>query len=224
LSAVKSLRFSREIITLRLVATSVYLRSSLNIAPTEKRKMPVQPKPKREGYEAIEAWITYRDLGPSRSVQKAANALDKSMGTLQRWAIYYKWVQRADEWDAKQREIVDAAILEEKRNIGKLIARQDTDMIRVLNAGMNAVFKQYFNEDGTLKAGQTAPLDEMYRMISQYLQARGTIFKGDLSESKPRELSQEAVDAAAEMLPEAERPEFYKAVRYMMVLQAAMLR
>jgi hypothetical protein len=186
--------------------------------------MTMQKKPEKEGYEALQAFTIYRNLGPSRSIAATAKALNKSIATLARWSIYWEWIKRAKEWDEAQQKAIDDAIIEEKRNLGKLIARQDADMVRVLNAGMNAVFKQYFNDDGTLKAGQSAPLDELYRMISQYLQARGTIFKGSLDEGKAPELSQEAIDAAAKMLPESEQPEFYKAVRYMMVLQAAIAR
>lgn len=62
--------------------------------------------------KSFEAFIVYRDLGPSRTLQKAADMLRKSGGTVRRWASRHHWAERAAAFDQDQdklwRKQVDA--------------------------------------------------------------------------------------------------------------------
>lgn len=51
-----------------------------------------------ETVKAFDAFTTWRDLGPDRSVQKAANAMGKSRQLLADWAIKNNWRRRIDAW------------------------------------------------------------------------------------------------------------------------------
>lgn len=52
-----------------------------------------------EGARAYEAFARYRDLGPARSVAKAARDLGKSSRTLEDWSSKNDWVERAELYD-----------------------------------------------------------------------------------------------------------------------------
>ena len=61
---------------------------------------------KREGEtaKAFEAFTAYRDLGPSRSLSKAAEVYygrsGASLGHLERWSSEHEWVRRSAAYDA----------------------------------------------------------------------------------------------------------------------------
>lgn len=52
-----------------------------------------------EGMKAFEAFGVYRDLGPTRSGAKVANAQHKSSQLIARWMQMWGWVERAGAWD-----------------------------------------------------------------------------------------------------------------------------
>lgn len=52
-----------------------------------------------EGPKAYEAFVTYRDMGVSRTARKCAETLGKSPGTTWRWSGRWHWVDRARAWD-----------------------------------------------------------------------------------------------------------------------------
>lgn len=55
-----------------------------------------QPGETRAAYEGFRA---YRDLGPTRSLTRAAYTLDKHRQTLGQHSTKYRWVERAAAWD-----------------------------------------------------------------------------------------------------------------------------
>jgi hypothetical protein len=48
-----------------------------------------------ESAKAFKAFTTYRDLGFDRTLKNAAEKLNKSLGTIGRWAVDYSWKSRA---------------------------------------------------------------------------------------------------------------------------------
>jgi hypothetical protein len=83
---------------------------------------PVEPweRQKTESAQAFEAFAVYRDLGPARSVTKAARQLDKSRSLLGRWSKAYAWVMRATAYDREQ----DRVFLAEQHQARRDIARR----------------------------------------------------------------------------------------------------
>lgn len=67
------------------------------------------PKPwdrrSTETPKAYEAFCTYRDMGPSRSLSKVAAKLQKSETLMGRWSGQHDWVKRAAKWDDEQDRI-----------------------------------------------------------------------------------------------------------------------
>lgn len=53
-----------------------------------------------ETSKAYHAFVTYRDLGGERSLEKAAKELGKTTGTIDRWASQWKWSSRTAAWDS----------------------------------------------------------------------------------------------------------------------------
>jgi len=63
-----------------------------------------------ESAQSHRAFITYRELGPERTVGQAAAALGKSRGMLYRWSRRHQWRERAFLWDLEQQRETDAAL------------------------------------------------------------------------------------------------------------------
>jgi hypothetical protein len=62
----------------------------------------------RESGENEEAWaafLAYRDMGPSRTLEGVGKLLDKSWRLCGRWSSRWKWIARCEAWDSHlQRE------------------------------------------------------------------------------------------------------------------------
>lgn len=68
--------------------------------PDKGWKQPLWERQTGETDRAFQAFGTYRDLGPSRSLAKTAQILSKTkQGTLQPWSTSWGWVERASAWD-----------------------------------------------------------------------------------------------------------------------------
>lgn len=52
-----------------------------------------------ETSKAYGAFVTYRDLGPERSLEKVAHTLGKSTTIMSRWSAQHEWVSRTVAWD-----------------------------------------------------------------------------------------------------------------------------
>lgn len=86
-------------------------------------KTTIPPEPwerqKGETARAFEAFAVYRDMGPSRSINKTAQALDKNRTTIGEWSAKYEWVKRVAAWDAEQDRIARQKNTEEIKKMRK---------------------------------------------------------------------------------------------------------
>lgn len=62
-------------------------------------RMPWERMP-RESRQAFEAYSIYRDQGVGRSARVVAERLGKSSTLIHRWCSEWRWVERANEYDA----------------------------------------------------------------------------------------------------------------------------
>ena len=62
-----------------------------------------------EGAERWAAFLAYRDLGPGRSVVRAAEQVGKSLSLLERWSADNDWVDRVQAWDEHLARVGDEA-------------------------------------------------------------------------------------------------------------------
>jgi hypothetical protein len=65
-----------------------------------------------EGEEAWAAFLTYRDMGPDRTLDAVGRRLGKSKVICERWSSRWKWVARCEAWDShlqRERDRVAAA-------------------------------------------------------------------------------------------------------------------
>lgn len=95
--------------------------------PTNERR-PWERLPE-ETPKAWRAFCVFRDLGPTRTLARAAQALGlrpASVRRLEEWSSRYRWVERAlayDEWlDAQRRAEREAAVREMARRHAELAA------------------------------------------------------------------------------------------------------
>jgi hypothetical protein len=76
-------------------------------ARVEAERLPWERQPK-EPVRAFHSFAMYRDLGPHRSLSKAAQATGKSLDGLKQLSTKYGWVERAeaydDDYDRRRRE------------------------------------------------------------------------------------------------------------------------
>ncbi len=54
---------------------------------------------KGESAQAYEAFVTYRDMGPERSVTRVSQSLNKSRGLIGRWSSQWNWTERVRAYD-----------------------------------------------------------------------------------------------------------------------------
>lgn len=89
-----------------------------------------------ETSRAYEAFVTYRDLGPSRNVQRTANELGKNYTTVHGWSQKWSWAERAAAWDSmpgrKTEEAYEAMakrVAEQHERVAtKLMSRLETHL------------------------------------------------------------------------------------------------
>lgn len=72
-----------------------------------------------ETSRAYEAFSTYRDLGPARSLAKAGQLLGKSTGLMERWSAAHSWVDRVGALEARDEMLRREAIEEHLRVIAE---------------------------------------------------------------------------------------------------------
>lgn len=85
-------------------------------------------KQKGESRQAFANFAVYRDLGPRRSVRKAAEACHRSHDTLFEQSAKYNWVERADAYDA----FVDSRIREARETEISQAEAQEASLARSL--------------------------------------------------------------------------------------------
>lgn len=85
------------------------------------RKYTPEPWERQQGEtsKAWQAFQTYRDLGITRSLQKAADTLGKSRGLLEDWSSKFEWGKRTAAWDAEVDRQARQAQIEEIKKMRK---------------------------------------------------------------------------------------------------------
>ena len=91
--------------------------------------IPFDRRTKDETRQSHEAYLVYRNIGSSRSLQQVSNKLSKSMTLMKRWSSRHDWIERTDEYDAHMARVELKAQEEERRNIGRQISR-DSEVIQ----------------------------------------------------------------------------------------------
>lgn len=66
-----------------------------------------------ETSRAYAVFREFRDLGPSRSLR----AVSAKIGTARGWSLRYRWVARAQAWDAETHRLEDARRLDQIRSM-----------------------------------------------------------------------------------------------------------
>lgn len=85
----------------------------------------------RETPQALEAFVRYRDMGPDRSIDAVAQALDKSHTLIGRWSAEHGWVERVK---AHEQAIADAAAEADKKARLAEIDKRRADRLKVAAA------------------------------------------------------------------------------------------
>lgn len=129
-----------------------------------------------ETSKAYRAFVLYRDLGATRTVQRAwelyydgARLPGTAPGYFRAWSSTYAWVERAQAWDDHQQALADAVIGEEvvEQQRKALIERGWRDYERMLaewEAAMQRVKYHYSDGGGVVKDPATGK-DVMLRTV-----------------------------------------------------------
>ena len=75
--------------------------AALREARTESTRFPWE-RQFDESRKAFEAFVVYRDMGPTRSQEKVARELGKSAQLMARWSSKWSWVERVMAWVDEQ--------------------------------------------------------------------------------------------------------------------------
>ncbi len=94
-----------------------------------------------ESAQAFEAFVMYRDLGPSRGMAAVGSELGKSIPLLERWSSRHEWVSRAAAYDTEVARRASARTIESDADA---LARQIEDA-----RAMQAEARQRFVEAAT---------------------------------------------------------------------------
>lgn len=102
-----------------------------------------------ESQEAFRAFAIYRDMGPSRSIDKVAMALHPerkreggkrvAYGRLFEWSSKHQWVVRAREYDIEKACIERAAWEEEQRELARKRLQVSHKMLDRVNARLDSM-------------------------------------------------------------------------------------
>lgn len=104
---------------------------------------------KGESAQAFEAFLTYLELGPERSLHAVGQRLGKSRGLMERWSSANHWVERCRAWDNHlQQEARRAAVAQvrqmNKRHANMALQIQEAAMKALKELGCNMVNPKNF--------------------------------------------------------------------------------
>lgn len=97
----------------------------------------------RESAEAYQAFLTFRDAGPGRTVKGTARALGKSRSLVAGWASRHEWWGRVRAWDRENRRR-DEAVVREQRD--ELVRRRLRRAEMLAHIGL-ALLGRFFRRD-----------------------------------------------------------------------------
>lgn len=109
-----------------------------------------------ESAPAWEAFVSYRDLGPARSITKVARQLGKSRALVGRWSRTYAWVLRAAAWDQEQDRIFAAEQQQARREMARRHAKLAQAVLAKAVARLQGLNAQELSPGELLRYIQTA--------------------------------------------------------------------
>lgn len=123
-----------------------------------------------ESSVAYAAFVCYRDLGADRSLELAAQKLNKSKTNLAKWSSNHRWTERTREWDAAEQQRRDTTRAADERKVWKEAQIEERDRRKKLLNRMGALLGASINEhvttDANGKPTATAPDPEQLRSIA----------------------------------------------------------
>ncbi len=117
---------------------------------TEEKK--IWDRQKGETNRAYHAFLTYRDMGPLRSLRKAAKLFygddwfiksSAKIRQFSKWSSRWNWVSRCEAWDAEQDRIFQ---LEQREAIREMNKRQANIGITMQKKGITRLLDMDINE------------------------------------------------------------------------------
>lgn len=102
-------------------------------------KKPLRPPPPEHPWDrqpdetppAYEAFRTYLELGPDRTLEEVARKLAKSIPLIKRWSARNTWVARTDAFDAEVYKRADEATLDKASGDVAERAKRHADIARI---------------------------------------------------------------------------------------------
>lgn len=89
---------------------------------------------------AYAAFVCYRDMGAARSNAKVGRKLGKTKSLMDRWSSEWKWVIRAEEWDAELDREYRAELIEQRR---AMALRHTKNAVALQTVAMEALKKKF---------------------------------------------------------------------------------
>lgn len=102
---------------------------------------PWDRQPEESG-RAFQAFAAYRDLGPERTLDKAAAAYGRHVSLMRRWSARYGWRVRAAAWDDEQAREMEAALRQRRRAACERQARDAEQLQRLGMARLASLIKR----------------------------------------------------------------------------------
>jgi hypothetical protein len=90
-----------------------------------------------ETAKAYQAFVTYRDIGPARSVRKVAESLGKSETLISGWSSKHHWVSRTAAWDSMPSRVMQEAYEEMAARIAAQHERVASKLMAKLEANVD---------------------------------------------------------------------------------------
>lgn len=112
-----------------------------SVSPVQPGPHPWERQPEESG-KAYRAFVTYRDLGLDRTLERAAADCGKHVSLLRRWSARYGWRLRVLAWDDEQAREMDAALRQRRRAAYERQARDAEQLQRLGMARLASVVKR----------------------------------------------------------------------------------
>jgi hypothetical protein len=90
-----------------------------------------------ETSKAYGAFVTYRDMGPERSLERVAHTLGKSTTIMSRWSAAHNWVSRTAAWDSMPGKIMQSAYEDMAARIAEQHERVATKLMAKLEKNID---------------------------------------------------------------------------------------
>ncbi|HUJ65480.1 MAG TPA: hypothetical protein VLX59_08085 [Acidimicrobiales bacterium] len=167
-----------------------------------------------ETAKAYDGFVSYRDLGPRRSIANAGRVLGKSQTVLERWSVLFAWVTRAALWDDNLEAERTAELIQQ----AKEMARRQAQMGVLMQAkGLEKLQSMSDDQVADLSVAESVRLIEAGAKLER--EARGlpsqiVAQEGRVTEplERPGTLAREilarpkAMDAALDLLDALQKP------------------